>query len=444
MSAVQVTSRYSGRDSADVITERRLRIPLEAAKYVGALDSRTLALIDCDAEVNVTRRFREVMDLFAPACVFTPAGFRVERLGNGHVVLDLVRDIGFDRGGIPRPTGVLFSADSANPFEIRECRHVIANVTCNPGIVYDLFLNNPEANVGGQFGSLEEVLGEIADVVGSGCDVSVELRNPYEQDFGRILDEIQAYEDILTKYRLVVKVPHTGAISPGQAEQLLTGDGLLDHRCYDGSPGDLLRGHALALKLTELGHRVNFTLMFEPYQTALALQSRPYFINAFLRHRLNFARRIEGLVAGYAATDDTWFVKELRRHLVAHHYLGRSEDNLDLLETLTIGKQLVASLVAGGNDGLDSARSALSWLRTSTLDATRLIICSMDGAGMFPAINSMLEEPDFLDMHNRVLVTTDPRYLARWASSPQVISYQQRFLKAVAAPPVSATGQPSN
>ena len=100
MSAVQVTSRYSGRDSADVITERRLRIPLEAAKYVGALDSRTLALIDCDAEVDVTRRFREVMDLFAPACVFTPAGFRVERLGNGHVVLDLVRDIGFDRGGI--------------------------------------------------------------------------------------------------------------------------------------------------------------------------------------------------------------------------------------------------------------------------------------------------------------------------------------------------------
>ena len=62
---------------------------------------------------------------------------------------------------------------------------------------------------------------------------------------------------------------------------------------------------------------------------------------------------------------------------------------------------------------------------------------------MFPAINSMLEEPDFLDMHNRVLVTTDPRYLARWASSPQVIYYQQRFLKAVAAPPISATDQPS-
>jgi hypothetical protein len=62
VNAVQVTSRYSGRDSAEVIAERRLRIPLEAAKYVGAVDSRTLALVDCDAEVDVSRRLREVMD----------------------------------------------------------------------------------------------------------------------------------------------------------------------------------------------------------------------------------------------------------------------------------------------------------------------------------------------------------------------------------------------
>lgn len=434
MNAVQVTTTYSGLDSAEVIVGRHLRVHDDAMKYVRAIDTATLSLVPADSEVDITRRFREVMDLFAPACVFTPAGFRVERQGDRRVIFDLVRDIGCDRGGVPRPTGVLFSADSANPFEIGECRHVIANVTCNPGIVYDLFLNNPDANVGGQFGSLEEVLREIAVVVGPGCDVSVELRDPYEQDFGRILDEIAMYEDILSKYRLVVKVPHTGAIAPAEAAQLLTGDGLLDHRFYDGSPADLLRGHSLALKLSELGHRVNFTLMFEPHQTALALQSRPYFINAFLRHRINFVRRIEGLVAGYAATEDTWFVAELRRHLVANHYLGRGGETLDLLETLTIGKQIVAGSAAGGDDGLDSARTSLRWLKASNLDASRLIVCSMDGATMYPAIMAMLEQPEFLDMHSRVLITTDPRYLARWSSSPHVIAYQQRFLKAVAAP----------
>ncbi|MFR9063037.1 MAG: hypothetical protein ACLVJO_04295 [[Clostridium] scindens] len=51
------------------------------------------------------------------------------------------------------------------------------------------------------------------------------------------------------------------------------------------------------------GYRVNFTLMFEPAQTALALQAKPYFISSFIRHRYmhlrpsggfwNFIRRLE-------------------------------------------------------------------------------------------------------------------------------------------------------
>ncbi|MGE0218310.1 hypothetical protein [Mycolicibacterium sp.] len=440
MTVVQVTDPFPQADSQTLITDRGLRILGPDRDDVAAVDSRILASIQDTAEVRVTPRFREVMDLFEPKREATPAGFRVEkRVEDSCVVLDLVRDIGYDRGGVRRPTQVLFSADSANPFEIGECRHVIANVTCNPGIVYDLFLNNPDANVGGQFGSLEEVLGEIADVVGPGCDVSVELNDPFEQDFSRILDEIARYEEILSKYRLVVKVPHTGAITPGQQHALLSGDGLLEHRYDDGAPADLLRGHALATRLTDLGHRVNFTLMFEAHQTPLALQCRPYFINAFIRHRLNATRRIEGLLAGYQATADTWFATELRRYLVANHYLGRADENLDLLETLTLARRIVEARRRDGSDGLDSARASMRWLQRSNLDSSRLIICSMDGDEMFPAVTSMLLEPELRDMHNRVLVTTDPRYLARWSSSPHVVAYQQRFLKAVDSAPAPAT-----
>ncbi len=56
----------------------------------------------------------------------------------------------------------------------------------------------------------------------------------------------------------------------------------------------MLRGHELALRLHDHGYRVNFTLMFEAYQTPLALQARPYFINAFIRHRHKATRIIAG------------------------------------------------------------------------------------------------------------------------------------------------------
>ncbi|MCC9187138.1 hypothetical protein, partial [Mycolicibacterium mageritense] len=82
------------------------------------------------------------------------------------------------------------------------------------------------------------------------------------------------------------------------------------------------------------------------------------------------------------------------------------------------------------SDGLDSARASVRWLRASNLPDSRLIVCSLDGDTLFPMVMSMLVEPEFIDLQDRVLLTTDPRYLARWASSPHVISYQQRFLKA--------------
>ena len=75
-------------------------------------------------------------------------------------------------------------------------------------------------------------------------------------------------------------------------------------------------------------------------------------------------------------------------------------------------------------------RHSLRALRNANLDDTRLIICSMKGAFNYPDIDRLLMEPEFADMTRRIVVTAEPRYLARFASSNQVISYQRRFMKA--------------
>ena len=382
--------------------------------------------------VEVTERFREVVDLFvdlgAPGAR-TPAGFRVvTQTIADRTVVDLVRDIGSDTGGVPRPTPQLFSADSANPHEIAACAPLIANVTCNPGIVYDLFLNDPSVNVGREYETVHDVRTGIADAAGSGCDVSVEISDPYRASRAQILEEIASYEEILTRHRLVVKIPHTGPISPEQSSALLVGDGLRESGPAHGRVRDFLRGHELALELTELGHRINFTLMFEPHQTPLALQARPYFINAFVRHRLGVTRRVQGLLAAYEASSDEHFLRELRDYLVRSDYLGTDDADVDLLEVRAMALDLTARRSA---DGLDSVRQSLRWLSTASLPDTRLIVCSMEGESTFPDLLELLIEPEMLPLHQRVLVTTDPAYLARWAGSPHVVTYQRRFLRAV-------------
>jgi hypothetical protein len=363
-------------------------------------------------------RFREVVDLFGEDHQETPAGFRIEMATHGSVTsVDLVRDIGYERGGTPRPTPLLFSADSANPYEVSDCAPLIANVTCNPGIVYDLFINNPDANIGGHFTTLDEVLVELSKAAGPGCDVSVEIANPYG-DINEILEEVARYEEILTRHRLVVKVPHTGPLSADTAGDLLKGNGLLRKRYNSGAPRDMLRGHALARQLHDLGHRVNFTLMFEPHQTPLALQARPYFINAFVRHRADATRRMRGFVAAYDATSDEQFVADLRDYLVRMDYLGTDDKALDLLTVLRLTRTLLRQRDDGPDDGMDSVRRSLRWLSTTHLPETRLIVCSMDGEQMFPDLMTMLSEPEF-HLHRRVLVTADPAYLARWTTSPR-------------------------
>lgn len=385
--------------------------------------------------LGVTAEFKKVVDYFATPAGHTPPGFRIalNLEAHGLLQLDLVRDISYDADGALRPTNVLFSADSANPYEIAPAAGLLANLTCNPGIIYDLFLNNPDANVGGAFKDRDEVMTEIGRILGPGCDISVELNNPFETDFAKLLDEAERFREILSPWRVVIKVPHTGPVNPENVGQLLTGDKRLDKRWWQPATEDAFRGHNLALKLHEHGFRVNFTLMFEPHQTQLALQAKPYFINSFVRHRLLQSTRMQTLLDGYAATKDKGLLDSLREYLIATDYLAASDTDYDLEACRRMAEQLLVYRQfrsPEGVDGLDSVRHNLRALRTANLPDTRLIICSMEGDQMYPEIDRLLTSDEYADMSRRVVITAEPGYLARFTSANQVISYQRRFMNA--------------
>ena len=230
-----------------------------------------------------------------------------------------------------------------------------------------------------------------------------------------------------------VKVPHTGPVNAANAEQLLAGDGHLDVRYDEPATGDAFRGHRLALLLREHGFRINFTLMFEPYQARLALQARPYFINSFVRHRDFQSQRMAALLDEHAATGDDDPLVALRSYLLDNDYLSTKDAGLDLAECRRIAERVVAYRrirEPKGADGLDHARHNLRVLRDANLPDTRLIICSMEGDRNYPDIDRMLAEPELADMAARVVVTAEPGYLARFTSTNQVVSYQRRFLRA--------------
>lgn len=384
--------------------------------------------------IGVTREFREVVDHFRPPETETPAGFRVDATlePDGLLSFDLARDISRDTNGVLRPTNVLFSADTANPYELAPVAKLVANLTCNPGIVYDLFLNDPKANVGGRFRDRDEVFTEIARVLGPGSDITVELNDPFA-DLSAVLEEAEHFREILSRWRVVIKVPHTGPVNGDNYRQLLEGDKHLDTRFEAPSTRDAFYPHNLALAMREHGFRINFTLMFEPHQTLLALQARPYFINAFLRHRKIQSAAMREMIDAYRSTQEESHLERLRTFLIDKDYLARTDADVPLAECLSMAERIVRYRrfdEAEGADGLDSVRHALRVLRGANLPDTRLIICSMEGPDMYPDIDRLLASDEFADMTRRVVITAEPNYLARFTSTNQVISYHRRFMTA--------------
>lgn len=388
----------------------------------------------CVRHIGVTERFRDVLRTFPVAENETPAGFeiRYELAPDGLLNIDLKRNISYDKNGEKRPTKFIYSADSANPYEIAPIKDLIGNLTCNPGIIYDLFINNPEANVGHKYHTRDEVMKDIADLLGPGCDISVELNNPFA-DFSAILEEAQKFREMFSEYRMVIKVPHTGPVNASNVGQLLTGDKKLSTRWNQAATADYLHGHNLALRLQENGFRVNYTLMFEPWQTGMALQAKPYFINSFVRQRYGVTSYINGLLTAYQKTYDERFLKDLRAFMLKWDFLSSKDQDMDLLQVERIARETVAYRKINdpeGFDGLDGVRHNLRMLRNCNLEDTRLIICSIEGSRMYPELDKLMAEEEFRDMTDRIVITTDPAYLAQNTSAPQIITYQRRFMNA--------------
>lgn len=91
--------------------------------YLGRVKGHDLSfeefptLREVASAAGVTGRFKEVVDYFGTPDGETPPGFRVQKVleEDGALRFDLVRDISYDRNGQKRPTGLIFSVDTANP-----------------------------------------------------------------------------------------------------------------------------------------------------------------------------------------------------------------------------------------------------------------------------------------------------------------------------------------
>ncbi len=386
--------------------------------------------------VKVSDKFIDIIKYFNVKEGITPAGFcaKYELKSNGLLEIDLERDISYDENSVKRPTKFLFSADTANPYELEHIKDLICNLTCNPGIIYDLFINNPEANIGNKFKTRDDVIIEIGRILGPGCDISVEINDPFA-DLEDILKEAEHFKELLSEYRLVIKVPHTGPVNRENVAQLLSGDKKLNVRYNQGTTKDYLRGHNLALELQKRGYRVNYTLMFEPWQTGMALQAKPYFINSFIRQRFGITTQINGLMTAFEKTRDLKFLNELKQVMLQWDILSAGDKEMDLMKVHEIARELIAYRKINeseGFDGMDGVRHNLRMLKNSNLKNTRLIICSIEGSRNYPELDKLLAEEEFQDVIDRVVITTEPKYLAEFTSSPQIITYQRRFMNAVA------------
>lgn len=381
--------------------------------------------------IGVNNEFCKIINLFKVPDGEIPAGFKPEFVygKDSSIRINLKRDISYAANGVKRPTNVLFSANSANPYEVATMKDHIASLTTNPQLIYERFINNPKANIDNQFKDRYEVLEELCKIVGPGVDISVEVNNPFA-DENVIFEEIARFEEILTPYRLVAKIPHTGPLNSNNVKDFIDDNYNI---AYDkGNAADCFRGHNLAYKLSEKGYRVNFTLMFEPYQTALALQAKPYFINTFVEKRYSNSLGIKTLLEKIDETGDNSYRDELRDFMISEDIIAPKDANSTYAEEKARNLLAFRSLdTSEGYDGLDSVRHSLRVLRQSNLPETRLILCNMKSAKTYMDIDKLLMQPEFADMSQRVIITCEPEYFAQFTSSPFVYTYQRAFLNSV-------------
>ena len=385
--------------------------------------------------IGVTQNFKNIIDYFKVPADETPAGFRVEynMAQNNELLIDLKRDISYDKNGQKRPTKFIFSADSANPYEIEPIKNLIGNLTCNPGIIYDLFINDPNENIGFKYKNRDEVMEEIGRILGPGCDISVELNNPFAP-LDEILEEAEKFKKMLSEYRVVIKVPHTGPVNGKNVHTLIEGDKKFPIRYDAAKTEDYLYGHNLALALKEHGYRVNYTLMFEPWQTGMALQARPYFINSFINKRMLTSTYVAGMLSAFDSTRDLQFLKALRGYFVDVDFIPKSEAGMDLAEVEKLARETMTYRDFNncrGFDGMDGVRHNLRMMKDCNMDDTRLIICSIAGSRQYPELDKLLVEDEFRDVLDKIVITTEPIYLAQYTAAPQIITYQRRFMNAV-------------
>lgn len=433
-------NQYLKVNIATLLSDNSIRVIDEDLPFVNRLLDHELHYpLYCNMKqttkvLGVTDNFKQIINEFKVRENETPAGFRIDfrLVQDGVCKADLVRDISYDKNGVKRPTKFLFSADSANPYEIEAMKGVIANLTCNPAIIYNRFINNASANIGGRYKTRDEVISEIGKILGPGVDISVELNNPFESSEEQILSECEHFSKMISKHRIVIKVPHTGPLNKENINELTSGDKKFFRRWSAGSTTDKMRGHNLALFLHENGYRVNFTLMFEPYQTALALQARPYFINSFIMFRQQQTRYLESLIEAYRKTESPLFIEQMKNYLLENDYIGANEEDIEDFQVLSvIKKTLNHRLSDPKNDGLDSIRHNLRALRRANLPDTRLIICNFQDDNLYPAIDRLIMEDEFFDMSDRLVITNPPELMSAFASSPLVVQFQRRFMNAI-------------
>lgn len=399
-------------------------------KNIGITISEYREISEYVTAVGITDEFRKVIETVKPEEGITPAGFRHEFVFGGadrSLRIDLNRDIAFAENGLRRPGNILFSANTADPSEVRTMKDLIANLTTNPQIIYSNFLNNPKVNKNNQFKDRFEVLAELKELVGPGVDISVELNNPFA-DEAEIMEEVARFEEILTKYQLVVKVPHTGPLNRNNVDAFLEGS----YTAYDkGESKDFFYGHNLAYKLQKLGYRVNFTLMAEPHQTALALLARPYFINAFVERRKTQTLSLQTLIDNLDRTEDYIYEEEIHDFMLKSDMLAAEDEDIDA--AVAKARKLIEYRNGQGTgyDGLDSVRHSLRILKRANLPDARLIVCNMKSPEMYTDLDKLAVEPEFADMKQRMVVTCEPSYFSQFTSSPTVYCYQRSFLSSI-------------